>query len=164
MAQSQGQLRSRMIQMFRTSSIGQQIHQQLVVPTLAPVGQDQRGREHDAYIEAPGNLVDVTRGDPRRIAHHPPPARPTTPPLPPPIIGYVHTHPYSPQLLPPTPHYDWLDSAVYPVQLMVESGPLRVWGLISPNFAFPLGLMSQSGVLDELDPTAPQARIAYALS
>lgn len=77
-------------------------------------------------------------------------------------IGYVHTHPYSPQLLPPTPHYDWLDSDVYPVQRMVECGPFRVWGLISPNFAFPLGLMSRSGVLDELAPSAPQARIALS--
>jgi hypothetical protein len=156
MNQSQGQLRSRMLQMFRASSFGLQIQQQLVIPTLAPVGRDHRGREHDAYIDEPGKLIGITRGDPRGIADHPPPvgSRP---------VGYVHTHPPSPQILPPTPGRDWLDSGTYPVQLMIETGPRRVWGLISPNFAFPLGLMSEAGVLNELAATSPQAGFVYAL-
>ena len=54
MNQSQGQLRSRMLQMLRSSSLGSQIQRLLVIPTLAPAGRDQRGREHDAYIEEPG--------------------------------------------------------------------------------------------------------------
>jgi hypothetical protein len=162
MNQSQGQSRSRMIQIFRASSLGSQIQQRLIIPTVAPVGRDTRGREHDAYIFEPGNLDDVTRGDPRFIANHPPPAgsRP---------IGYVHTHPPSPQIQPPTPGSDWLESRTlqaHPTigfQLMVETGPRRVWGLISPNYAFPLGLMNDAGVLNELVPTSPQAGIIYAL-
>jgi hypothetical protein len=142
-----------MLQMFRASSLGLQIQQRLLVPTA------ELNREHDAYIENPGALVGVTMGDARRIADHPPPAgsRP---------VGYVHTHPVSPQVLPPTvttPCNDWLDSSVYPVQMMVETGPRRVWGLISPNLPFPLGLMTVSGSLNELDPASPQARVVYAL-
>ncbi len=158
--QAHGRLRSRMFSMFASSQLGTQIWRRLVVPTLAPSGRDTRGREHDSYIEAPGNLVDPTRGDPRGIAHRPPPARSPTDP---PVVGYVHTHPPSPQFLPPTVGSDWLDSSVFPVQLMVESTPGRVWGLISPNFAFPMGLLGASGALNPLDPTAPQARIIYAL-
>lgn len=158
MNQSQSQLRSRMLQMLRSSNLGSQIQQQLVIPTLAPVGRDQRGREHDAYIEEPGNLIGVTRGDPRFIGDHPPPAGSSP-------VGYVHTHPPSPQILPPTPGRgrDWLESGTYPVQLMIETGSRRVWGLISPNIAFPLGLMSEAGVLNELAATSPQAGIVYAL-
>jgi hypothetical protein len=161
--QSQDQLRTRMLQMFRTSSLGSQIMQRLVIPTVTPDPRDRLSHEHDAYIEEPGNLVGVTTGDPRRIADHPPPARSTTGPPQPPIVGYVHTHPPSPQILPPTPGSDWLDSAAYPVQLMVESAPRRVWGLIHPNLAFPLGLMTASGVLNELNPHSRQARNIYAL-
>ncbi len=160
LGQAHNRLRSSMFSMFSSSRIGTQIWGELVLPTRAPVGGDTRGREHDSYIEAPGNLIDPTRGDPRGIAHRPPPARSPTDP---PIVGYVHTHPPSPQFLPPTLHRDWLDSSVYPVQLMVESTPGRVWGLISPNFAFPMGLLRDSGELDALNATAPQARIIYAL-
>jgi hypothetical protein len=112
LGQAHGQLRSRMFSMFASSQLGAQIRQRLVLPTLAPVGRDRRGREHDAYIEALGNLIDVTRGDPRGIADRPPPAPSTT--SPPPIVGHVLTHPPSPQFLPPTVGSDWLDSSVHP--------------------------------------------------
>lgn len=150
--QSQGQLRSRMIRMFGASTLGSQIQQRLLAPTVT------QNVEYDAYIENPGNVIGVTSGEPRRINEHPPPAGSSP-------VGYVHTHPPSPQILPPTPGSDWLDMATYPypVQLMVESGPRRVWGLISPNIAFPLGLLNAAGALDELNPTHPQARIVYLL-
>lgn len=150
--QAQGQLRSRMIQMFGASTFGSQIQSRLLAPTIAG------NVEYDAYIVEPGSLVGVTQGEPRRINQHAPPAGSSP-------VGYVHTHPPSPQILPPTPGWDWLDMAAYPfpVQLMVESGPRRVWGLISPNIAFPLGLLSDAGALNELNPTHPQARYVYLL-
>ena len=65
--------------------------------------------EHDAYIVEPGNLVGDTRGEPRRINDHLPPAGSSP-------VGYAHTHPPSPQILPPMPGSDWLDITHIPIQ------------------------------------------------
>ena len=148
---SQQQLRSRMIGMLNTTSLGVQIVQLLVTPTVST------RNEHDAYIRQDGTLIGIHEGRGYGIDHHNPPAGSSP-------VGYVHTHPASTQIRPPTVGRDWLNSVRFPVQLMVESRPGRVWGLISPNLACVLGLVGRSGTFYQLNPSAPQAGIIYAMT
>ncbi len=143
-------VRARMVSMLRSARLGVQIIRQLVAPTV------RTRNEHDAYIVEGGTLIDVQEGHGYGVDHHDPSAgsRP---------VGYIHTHPASSQIRPPTIGRDWLGTEP-PVQLMVESGPRRAWGLVPPNFACVLGLLDPTGSFSELDPAAPQAGIIYAMS
>jgi hypothetical protein len=143
--------RTRMVGILHDTNLGHDIMHRLVRPTISS------RNEHDGYILAVGRLTGVVEGRGYGIAHHDPPEG-TSP------VGYAHTHPASTQIRPPTIGRDWLDSARYPIQLMIESLPRRVWGLISPNLACIIGLLETGGAFSELERSAPQAGIIYAMT
>jgi hypothetical protein len=141
-------LRSRMLAVLGNSSFCQDLDTRL----LAAARRAQA--EHAAYIFDDGRLGQIfTSGESHGVADHAPE---TTVGL----TGYVHSHPASTQIRPPSYPRDFLDSQALPVsqptQLMIELAPGRVWGLIHPNVTFVLGLLT-AGVFQPVIASAPQA-------
>ena len=156
-------LRSRMLRELTTTGLSRVLARDLMLTTRSrevPAeggGTREVSVEHAAYIYQSGHLGRVVYGERYRIDHHEPATRVR-------LIGYCHTHPPSPQIRPPTIRDDFLDSATYPVQFMIEASPARIWALMSPNFACILGGLGDQGTFFELQPSAPQAGFVWALS
>jgi hypothetical protein len=124
-------LRSRMLAVLANGSFCRDLEDRLLAAARSTRA------EHAAYIFDDGRLGELfTTGESHGVGDHAPE---TTVGL----TGYVHTHPASTQIRPPTIPDDFLDSQALPVQqptqLMIEASCGRIWGLIHPRVTFVLG-------------------------
>ncbi len=144
-------LRTRMLRELTSTGLSRPLASNLMLPTRS------RATEHATYIFQNGNLGRVVEGERYRVDDHAPAT--TTG-----LIGYCHTHPPSSQIRPPTIGDDFLESAIYPVQFMIEAHPARIWAIMSPNFACILGGLGNRGTFFRLEESAPQAAFVWAMT
>ena len=141
-------LRQRMVRELQDTDLARALNEGIVAAALGS------GSEHAAYLHEGGRVErPFTSGQSHGVDAHEPESRDR-------LTGYVHTHPSSTAIRPPTFGRDFLDSqevpVASPIQLMIELRPRRVWALISPNLTCVIGLLGSRGFY-ELDPTEPQA-------
>jgi hypothetical protein len=141
-------LRQRMVRELQDTPLARALNDGIVAAAQGS------GFEYATYLHEGGRVErPFTSGQTHGVDAHEPESRAQ-------LTGYVHTHPASTAIRPPTYRRDFLDSHELPVpspiQLMIEMGPRRVWALISPNLTCVIGLLDSSG-FSELDPAEPQA-------
>jgi hypothetical protein len=129
--------RDNMLRLLSNSSFTAQVNSRILQPTTATA-------ECDAFILAGNVLHEPMRGRPGGVDSYAssrpipsnPPAR---------VVGYIHSHPRSGGMRPPTPGSDWGPPAQrHLMQLMIEATCGRCWGMIQPNIAVVLGKLDGS--------------------
>ena len=134
--------RNSMLRLLSNPSFTAQVNSEILRPTTASA-------ECDAFILAGDVLHEPMRGqDGGVVSYASGRPIPTNPPAR--VVGYIHSHPSSGGMRPPTPGSDWGPPAQrHLMQLMIEATCGRCWGMIQPNIAVVLGKL---GVDDSFKP------------
>lgn len=126
------------------------------------------GVEQDAVILDDGLLHDPRRG--RDSVNSPDRTNPPTERAPAGrhFVGYLHTHPFSENMRPPTPSSDWneVPGVGFPgrdaiLHFMIESNG-RVWGFLRPRRTFLVGAIDAGNLLT-VDPSSPDHGVCWSL-
>ena len=139
--------RNSMLRLLSNPSFTAQVNSEILRPTTARA-------ECDAFILAGGVLHEPMRGQAGGVVSYASGRPiPTNPPAR--VVGYIHSHPRSGGMRPPTPGSDWGPPAQrHLMQLMIEATCGRCWGMIQPNIAVVLGKLD--GSFNPLDQNGSQ--------
>jgi len=141
--------RNSMLRLLSNPSFAAQVNSEILGLTTATA-------ECDAFILAGDVLYEPMGGEDGRVVSYASGRPiPTNPPAR--VVGYIHSHPRSAGMRPPTPRSDWGPPAQrHLMQLMIEATCGRCWGMIQPNIAVVLGKLGADDVFKPLDQNGSQ--------